>query len=83
MTCNLLLKSQDGGKTYSRPLFHEIQDIAIAAKGNNSVHRRNTLIAGQLLSSQYYRICEVKKQYGLFCKLNLFGTISASWCLSL
>ena len=43
------------------PFFHEMQDIATAAKDNNSVHRRNTLIAGQLISSQYYRTCEVKK----------------------
>jgi hypothetical protein len=43
------------------PFFHEMQDIATAAKDNNSVHRRNTLIGGQLIPSQYYRTCEVKK----------------------
>ena len=60
-----------------------MQDIVTVDKDNNSVHRRNTLIAGQLISSQYYRTCEVKKQYGLSSKLNMFGTISNAWCLSL
>jgi len=34
------------GKKYSIPLFHEMHDITTTAKDNNSVHRRNTLIAG-------------------------------------
>jgi len=46
LTGNSHRKSQDVGKKYSSPLFHEMQDIASTAKDNNSVHRRNTLIAG-------------------------------------
>ena len=71
------------GKLYTIHLSHAMQDIAPVAKDNNSVHSRDTLIAGQLISSQYYRTCEVKELYGFYGKHNIFGTIRAAWCLFL
>jgi hypothetical protein len=48
-----------------------MQDIATVDKDNNSVYSRNTLIAGQLISSQYYRTCEVKNIMSML--MNLIG----------
>ena len=60
-----------------------MQDIATVDKDKNSVYGRNTLITGQLISSQYYKTCEVNKLYDFSGIFNICSTIGTIWCLSL